>query len=274
MPFHSGGSTSSRNTYMLGNALRSACRAAKKRLFELAAERLQSTPDQLETRSGGVFVKGEGGKRVKFVELFAGFRGDRPGGYGTYTKGGEILGEEAWVQINTPEDIETGQIDPEDASRGMRLVACWTYGAKAVEVAVNVDTWQVKVLRFGSAADMGRPINPKMCEQQMDGGMGMGIGDSLLEEMIIEKGIVRNANFADYRVPSTIQMPLIDDIKMVFAPVPHKDGPFGAKGIGEVALVGIQPAIANAIYDAVGVRIKDLPITAERVLRALKESSE
>jgi len=98
----------------------------------------------------------------------------------------------------------------------------------------------------------------------------MGIGDALFEEMQLERGVIRNPNFTDYRMPSVIQMPLIRDITTVFAPEPHKDGPFGAKGFGEVATVGVQAAIANAIYRAIGVRIKELPITPEKVLQALE----
>lgn len=273
-PFFNGGATSSRITYHLGNAVKAACLAAKKRLFEVAAERLHADPGELETKGGEVYFRGIREKSIKISEVFSGYKGDYPGGYGAYTTGGEIIGEGAWVQEYIPEDPETGQIDPGAASEGIRLVSFWSHAAKAVEVAVDVETGQVRVLQVSSAADMGLPINPKMCEQQMDGGVGMGIGDSLYEEMIVERGVVKNPNFTDYRVPSVTQMPFIDNVKLVFAPAPHKDGPFGAKGLGEVALIGMQPAIANAIYDAVGVRIKSLPITAERLLQALKEKND
>lgn len=270
--FHNG-STSSRVTYHLGNAVRMACDATKKRLFQLAAERLKAAPDELEAKGGEIYVKGADKNRIKIVELFSGYRGDNPGQYGAYTRGGEIVGGATWIQEYTPEDPETGQIDPNAASKGMRLVSFWSHSAKAVEVAVNIETGQVRVLRIGSAVDMGQPINPKMCEQQAEGGMGMGIGDSLFEEMQMEKGVVLNPNFTDYKLPSVMQMPPLSDVKSVFAPAPHKDGPFGAKGLGEVVSVGVQSAIANAIYNATGVRIKELPMTPERVLQALRSKS-
>ena len=270
IPFFNAGSTSSRVTYHLGNAVRAACRDVKKQLFELAAQKLEAGPDKLETKGGNIYVRGIHEKKIRIVELFLGYKGDRPGGYGTFTGRGEIIGEDVSIQEYTPEDPETGQIDSGAALQGLRLVSFWTHGAKAVEVAVNVETGQVRVLRTGSAMDMGQPINPKMCEQQIEGGMGMAIGDSLFEEMQIDRGLVLNPNFTDYGVPSVTQMPLIKNVKSVFAPIPHKDGPYGAKGLGEVAFIGLQPAIANAVYNAVGVRIKKLPIRPERLLKALR----
>ena len=144
--------------------------------------------------------------------------------------------------------------------------------AKAVEVAVNVETGQVKILRWGDFSDVGQPINPKMCEQQSEGGMVMAIGDALYEEMQMDRGVVTNPNFTDYRVPSTSEVPMLKDVIMTtIASKPHKDGPFGAKGFGEGAMIGMEPAIGNAIYNAIGVRVKDLPITPEKLLEAIKE---
>jgi CO/xanthine dehydrogenase Mo-binding subunit len=271
-PFFNGGSTSSRVTYQLGNAVRGACRDARKKLFDIISEKLDLPAEILETRGEVIFEKGSSEKKVSIVELFTGYKGDRPGGHGNYAGSGEIIGEHTFIQPFTPEDRDTGQIDAVAALKGLRLVSFWSYGAKAVEVAVNVETGQVRVLRSVSAMDMGRPIHPKMCEQQMDGGMGMAIGDTLFEEMVIEKGIVLNPNFTDYRVPSVMQMPLVHDVQSIFSPVSHKDGPYGAKGLGEVAFVGLQAAIANAIYDAVGVRVRSLPITPEKLLKALKKN--
>ena len=99
----------------------------------------------------------------------------------------------------------------------------------------------------------------------------MGIGVALYEEVILKEGKVVNPNLTDYRIPSAGEMPTIDNVKSVIAAVPHKDGPYGAKGLGEGVVMGIDAAIANAVYNAVGVRIKDLPITAEKVLNALRE---
>jgi CO/xanthine dehydrogenase Mo-binding subunit len=129
-------------------------------------------------------------------------------------------------------------------------------------------------LRCAAADDMGQPINPKMCEQQAQSGIGMGIGAALYEEIIMNKGAVVNPNFTDYRIPSVGEMPTIGNIKTMIAAAPHKDGPYGAKGFAEGVMIGLDAAIGNAVYNAVGVRIKDLPISAEKVLKGLREKSE
>lgn len=272
-PFFAGGSSSSRVTYNLGNAVRMACHDAKRRLFRVAANRLKLDvmPEELATKGGEVYVRADPRKKIKIAEVFLGYRGDRPGGYGSYAEGGEIIGTDTWIQDYVPEDPETGQIDPAQAAQGKRLNAFWAHTAKAVEVAVNVETGQIKILRCGAATDMGQPINPKMCEQQAEGGMVMGIGDTIYEEMQMKRGIVTNPNFTDYRIPSVSEIPKLEDIESMIAGAPHKDGPYGAKGFGEGAMIGMEPAIGNAIYNAVGVRFKDLPISCEGMLKAMKQ---
>jgi len=262
------GACSSQQTFITGNGVKLACQDARRNLFKRAAPRLGVSPDELETKEGEIYVKGSPDKKLRIPELFTGYV---PGRYGTYTPNGEIIGNATYVQTNTPDNLETGQIDPEAAARGMRLNTSYAHSAKAVEVAVNTETGQVKVLRFGGIDDMGQPINPKMVEQQQEGGMGMALGATLTEELILKEGVAINPNFTDYRMASVNEMPTLDNIKLMSAPAPHKDGPYGAKGFSEGAMIGIDAAIANAVYNAVGVRIKDLPITPEKVLRALKE---
>jgi len=262
------GACSSQQTFIVGNGVKLACQDAKRNLFEKAAPRLGVSIDELETKGGEIYVKGMPDKKLRIPELFTGYA---PGGYGSYTPGGEIIGNATYVQVNTPDNLETGQIDPEAAARGLRLNTSYAHSAKAVEVAVNTETGQVKVLRIGVADDMGQPMNPKMCEQQQEGGIGMALGATLTEEFILKEGIPLNPNFTDYRMASVSEIPTLDNIKLEIAPAPHKDGPYGAKGFAEGVMIGIDAAIANAVYNAVGVRIKDLPITAEKVLKALKE---
>jgi CO/xanthine dehydrogenase Mo-binding subunit len=149
-------------------------------------------------------------------------------------------------------------------------VYCYAYGAHGIEVAVNVKTGEVKVLRVIAAFDPGQAINPKIVETQIDGGIGMGIS-SAFEEVIFDNGVALNANFADYSIHTMMDLPSGDNVKTVIAEAPHRDGPYGAKGIGEAVAVPIAPAIANAIYNAVGVRIKDLPFSAEKILAGYKK---
>jgi CO/xanthine dehydrogenase Mo-binding subunit len=273
-PFFADGSNSSRVTYNLGNAVRRACDDAKADLFRRAAIRLKVSPEELETKDRVVYSKTNPEKRLKVGDLFVPHMSKPPALYGTAIDGGEIVGKASYKAEAAPEDPETGQIEPELARQGMRLHSFFAYYAKAVEVAVNIETGEVKVIRCLSGIDLGRAINPKMCEQQSEGGMLMGIGSALYEEILMEEGKVLNPNFTDYQIPVAIQMPPNKNIQSFFVEsAPHKDGPYGAKGFGECANIAIEPAIAAAVYDAVGIRIRDLPITPEKVLRALRERS-
>ncbi len=255
-------SLSQGTTFNTGNSVRLACQDAKRQLFEIAAEKLGALPEDLDAKEGRVYVKSAPSRSIKISNLFTA---------GAYVeKGGEILGKDIWIQPHAPEDPETGQIIPELAQKGLGPSAFYSHAAQAVEVAVNVETGEVKIVKVGAACDVGFPINPKMCEQQMEGGVGMGIGSALWEEMIMDKGKVLNPNWRDYGIPSALNMPKLDEFKTFIVLAPHKDGPYGAKGMGEVVLTPTAPAIANAIYNAIGVRIKDLPMTRERIFKALK----
>jgi CO/xanthine dehydrogenase Mo-binding subunit len=257
-PFDSG-AYSSRQTYWSGNAVKLACQDAKQQIFEKAKQIFGVSSEELEAREGLVCVKGKPDKKMRIAEICADF------------PDGKIVGNGTMVQAFAREDPETGQIDPKLAAEGKRLNTSYAHTAKAVEVAVNIETGEVKVVRCATADDMGFPINPAMCEQQAQGGLGMGIGISIYEEILLKEGVIMNPNFTDYRIPTFYEMPTNDNVKTMFAPAPHKDGPYGAKGFSEGALAGMEAAIGNAIYNAVGIRIKDLPFTPEKVLRALKE---
>ena len=140
------------------------------------------------------------------------------------------------------------------------------YGANFAEVEVDTNTGQVRVIRLTGAFDVGKAINPDFVEGQITGGSVMGIGWALTEDLIIEKGKTLNGSFTDYRLLRANDVPKLDSI-IVESHEPT--GPFGAKGVGEGSLVCVASAIANAVYDAVGVRIKDLPITPEKILARL-----
>ena len=126
---------------------------------------------------------------------------------------------------------------------------------------------QVEVERIVAAVDIGKAIHPQNIEGQSEGGTAMGLGMALMEDQIIEKGITKNPNLSNYLVPTSLDMPEIETII-----VESKDavGPYGAKGIGEPAMIPTAPAIINAIEDAIGVRIKELPATPEKILKAVK----
>ncbi len=126
----------------------------------------------------------------------------------------------------------------------------------------------VRVLKVAAAHDVGRAINPMTCEQQIEGSVVMGLSNALFEEVKMEDGRILNDTLADYKVATMLDTPEIVPIIVEF---PHKEGPFGAKGIGEPAAAPTAPAISNAIFDAVGIRMRELPITPEKVLAALRK---
>ncbi len=144
----------------------------------------------------------------------------------------------------------------------------YAFGAHGVEVEVDPETGKVKILNYVAAHDVGRAINPLLLEGQVYGGIAMGVGYALSEQLILHKGEVMNPNFRDYKMlTAKDRIP----IKALVVETDDPAGPFGAKGIGEPGCVPTAPAIANAIYDAIGVRINDLPITPEKIVAALKQ---
>ena len=152
-------------------------------------------------------------------------------------------------------------------AQGKEYVPGWKYAAQAVEVEIDEETGMIKAKRIASAHDVGTALNPMSVRGQITGGVVMGLGYALHERLQFEDGRVINPSFMDYKLPSAEQIP---EIVSITVEVPLPEGPYGAKGIGELAVVGIAPAIGNAIYDALKVRIKELPLFPERVLAAIE----
>lgn len=155
-------------------------------------------------------------------------------------------------------DLETGQGNP-----------YWPYsfGAQRVTVEVDDETGKVDIIDVVALSDAGKIINPVLAEGQSQGGTAMGIGYAIMEEVELNNGNIKNKNFSDYIIPTSKDMP---NFKAIFVEEDEKTGPYGAKGLGEPAMIPTAPAIINAIYDAVGVRIYDLPATCDKVLLAIK----
>ena len=143
-----------------------------------------------------------------------------------------------------------------------------THGTHAVQVEVDPETGLVKVLKYFAAHYLGFAINPDNVRGQIEGGVAFGIGYALTEQLIIEQGKVQNPNFVDYKLPTILNVPPVES---AIVEVPSRFGPFGAKGVGEPPCIPVAPAIANAICDAVGVRITDIPITPEKIFKALHQ---
>ena len=173
-------------------------------------------------------------------------------------QGGTLVGE---GQVKTSTKDEFGE---------KSTSAFWFLAAGAAEVEVDIDTGKFKLLKYASAVDVGKALNPLGCRQQLAGAAITGMGQAMFEEIAYDNGQLINPNLVDYVLPSLGDMPPVID--SIAVEVPDRNGPFGAKGIGESALIPVAPAIANAIYDAVGVRIRDLPIKAEKIFLALAET--
>jgi len=250
---------SSRSTFNMGNAIRKACQDAKEQIFALASRELGVGPEELDTADSRVFVKQDAERSMHIRDLFipmvlAGY---------TLKEGGEILGKATYYQPGVPTDPDTGASE--------KPASFYMFVAQAAEVEVDIETGKVEVIRFVTANDCGKAINPLIVEGQQEGGvLSMGIGSSLLEEVVTDNGLMLNPQLADYRIPTTLDCPVLSGYKGIIMETPHREGPWGAKGIGEGVMVASAPAIANAIHDAIGVRFHDIPITPEKILWALR----
>jgi len=149
--------------------------------------------------------------------------------------------------------------------------ACYSFGTHVAEVEVDVETGVIRVLGISAAHDVGRVINRNGIEGQLEGGIAQGIGYCLSEEIKLDGGRMLNPGFTDYKLVTTTDMP---GLKFSFIETRDPAGPHGAKGIAESPMIPVAAAIANAVYDATGVRIRELPMTPERVLNALKEARQ
>ncbi|MBB6216895.1 CO/xanthine dehydrogenase Mo-binding subunit [Anaerosolibacter carboniphilus] len=249
----------SRITYCTGNAVIKACEDIKEQLFELAQIQLGIYKRDLELRDEHVISKIYPDKKVFIGDLALGLA--MPDGSGIH---GPIIGRGSFIPDNVRNtDKQTGQ--------GEKPVAFWTYGCQGVEIEIDTETGKVDVLKVVSSFDVGKIINPKLIEGQIEGGIVQGLGSGIFEEMILENGIVKNPSFVDYKIPTADDMP---EMIVKFVENPEEAGPFGARGVGEPCMVPTAPAIANAVYDALGIRINSLPITAEKVLKALREKRQ
>jgi CO/xanthine dehydrogenase Mo-binding subunit len=242
----------SRSTYHMGNAVRMAAAKIKSQLCEVVASKLEVAPDDLTARNGRIVVRGLEERGMSIGEIFLAKFGSL----------GTTLAAEAVCQPTSAHmDPETGQSE--------KCTEYWFPSATAAEVEVDTETGQFKVVQLVSVGDSGTAINPRHCDQQLLGAALMHLGLTCYEEMVFEEGQLINGSLLDYQVASIKDMP--ESFRSVVVEVPHEDGPYGAKGVGETGALTVAPAVANAVADAVGARIRDLPITAEKILRALAE---
>jgi carbon-monoxide dehydrogenase large subunit len=156
-----------------------------------------------------------------------------------------------------------------ETGQGKRAVVHYTTGCQAVDLEVDTQTGQITILRVASAFDVGKAINPDQVRVQMEGGIVQGISTALFESLQYKDGVPHASNFTDYRIATSEDMP--GEIISIIVEVPQDDGPWGARGVGEHPMIPTAPAIANAVYDAVGIRIFEMPLTAEKVFLAIQD---
>ena len=235
-----------RQTYMIGNCVALACREARSRLDRELADHWGVEADSLQAFDGEIWSNGTN-LRITMEEAvdICKKRGVVPVGSGSFTAD------------------HTG-LDPVDGSG--RPWQAYVYGCQVAEVEVDTLTGEVQVLGIWAAHDVGKAINPRGVEGQIEGGVVQGLGQALMEDYVQEDGRAKTRGFAKYILPTSLDIPQINS---VIVEDPDPLSPLGAKGIGEPSLIPTAPAIMNAIHDAIGVRITSLPAKPERVLAAL-----
>jgi CO/xanthine dehydrogenase Mo-binding subunit len=228
------GTLGSRSLFHMGHAVRLAAEEARDKIKALARD-----------------VGEPEGSNIPLAELFKKKYG---------MQAGNIVGTGIYKPDYVPPDSATG-LTP-------NATPFWMCAAAGAEVEVDTETGQVKIARLINVVDCGRPVNPRIVETQISGASLMQLGFTLFEKMHLDAGQVTNASLADYKIPGMLDLPVVMENEAVDAH--QSNGPFGAKGVGETATFCVSPAIANAIADACGVRLMELPLNAETVFRALR----
>ena len=243
------GSYASRVTFIAGNAVKRAATDAKEQLLEAAADLLEAAAEDIVFENGFARVEAAPDVKATMEEViqhnFNQVAGTPIVGRGAYNPQTDRLNRETGVGNTSP---------------------AYSFGAQVAEVDVNLESGHVKVTRMSSAIDCGVAINPTAVEGQVEGSVSGGLGQALMEGFYARDGLMLNPSLLEYRLPQVTDMP---EMQTIIVETREEEGPFGAKGVGEFVQIPTAAAIANAVYDAIGVRIHDLPITPDKVLAAL-----
>jgi CO/xanthine dehydrogenase Mo-binding subunit len=236
---------SSRSTTLMGTAVQKAARDLKQQFVKIGAQILSVKPRQIQVIDGAL-ISGEA--RLTFKEAF-----ERRFGKGA---GGEMIGR--------------GEAGPEITDH--KLPVFWEVGMGTAEVEIDHETGEVKLKKFISVADVGKAIHPEHCIAQEEGAAMQGIGHTFFEQLIYDNGQLINPNLVDYRIPTFDDVP--EEFHTVLVENGDGPGPFGVRGMAEGGILSVAPSVCNAIDRATSVRIKDLPLTPERVWRALRDAKK
>ncbi|MEP7137655.1 MAG: molybdopterin cofactor-binding domain-containing protein, partial [Chloroflexota bacterium] len=242
-----GPTTASRQTFVTGNASRYAAKTLRDAITATMAERYDVSPEQIRFENGIVHANGHS---MSYAEV---------------AKEMKSMGQHPRAMY----EYEAPKTQPLGTGGDMHFA--FSYGVQAAEVEVNKLTGEVRVLRVISANDVGMAVNPLGLQGQIEGGVMMGLGNALTEEFIVENGYVVTDRLARYRIPGIMMTP---EITSIIVEHPVEAGPYGAKGVGEICSIPTTPAITNAIYNAVGVRVDRLPVDQESIAREIWEREE
>jgi 4-hydroxybenzoyl-CoA reductase subunit alpha len=246
------GSYSSRVTLMAGQAAIQAATRLRDRLFEAVAQKLDVPADRLVARDRRVHLEDDPERGVSFAEAV-------------------VLGESRHGVLACPGSYAPPRRAGKYKGGGVGPSPCYSYSACVVEAEVDEDTGAVRPLEIWIAHDVGRSLNPLLVEGQVEGSVYMGLGEALMEEQVFRKGLHKIPSMLEYKSPTTLETP---EIHTILVETDDPEGPFGAKEAGQGPLLPVMPAVANAVYSAVGVRIDEVPITPEKVLRALEQQRQ
>ncbi len=246
-----GTSSSSRVTMQGGKAVYNASLRARQEILRLAGRLLEVDPEDLELRKGVVHSKSHEETKVTLAEVADEFVSDEP----------KMIGAADAIPPPAKTDKETGLGEPYEV---------YGFGTQAAEVLVDPETGEIEVAGVWAAHDVGKAINPMGVVQQIEGGVYMGIGFGVMEEIVQEGGRMRNPDMHGYLIPTVEDVP--SRIESIIVEDPYSNGPYGAKGVGEQVTAPTAAAIANAVYDAVGVRFRELPMTPDRVALAIAKA--
>ncbi|MHA2278020.1 MAG: xanthine dehydrogenase family protein molybdopterin-binding subunit, partial [Candidatus Kariarchaeaceae archaeon] len=246
----------SRSLFMDGNAVLAACINARDQIYEIASQVLKVPVSDLTLKNELVFPRGEPWNHLSLSELVMGYM--YPTGKSI---GGPVIGHGKYIAKMTMLDAETGAGNP---------AIFETFGVQGVEIELNALSGKIIVKRLVSAFDIGRAINPQLCEAQVIGGSVMAASIAMTEQLIYsDDGHLLNPNFVDYIISRSGDIP--EEFQTYLIENAQEDGPYGARGIGELTMLGVPAALGNAVADAIKVEILDLPLTPERVWREIQK---
>ena len=245
-------------TWSCGNAVKKAAIDAKDQIIDMVSRAKGIPPEKLYLEDEAVRSKHDPAFTLPLKDfMITGIQTDD----GSF-RGGPVLGRGMFMP-----EFTSAKADPETSQGGHPNVH-YTVGAAAIKLEVDKRTGKIKILKVVEAIDAGKVLNPSLAKGQIIGGVLQGISTVLYEDMRFDhRGKMLNPNFTDYKIPTALDIP--DEVVPIFVEVAQPDGPYGARGIGEHPMIPVAPMIANAIYDAIGIRIKSLPITAEKIFLAL-----